>query len=300
MLSTSLAVFRYEFKKSFGLGNTMLWLCVIAFPTVLQLLIDQASSNIPVEFSGVLLVGTIPGAVCLMTILSSMSPYLNTELEGNTWPYVAVRPYGRTSMMLGKYLVSVTRSIIAGFLAIALVFLSTSLNELNRDVPPVLMQPAQAGTELAPLSFDQPAFESNEPTEPGSDSYPLWLALGILVILSSLCYSTLFCLLGTITHKRPMVVAIVYTLLVEGLISMLPAVVNTLTINFYLRSIFLRLMGWQLSDLPPQLSFLDDPNLVSQLGTSGDILSLGVLCTIFMLVANALLRNREYHVGQTL
>ena len=135
MLSSSLAIFRYEFKKSFSLGPTFLWLCVIAFPTLLQLLIDQVGSGIPAEFSGALLVGTIPGAVCLLTILSTMSPYLNAELEGNTWPYIAVRPFGRTAMMLGKYLVSVTRSIMAGFLAIALVFPSTSLNEINRDVP---------------------------------------------------------------------------------------------------------------------------------------------------------------------
>lgn len=302
MLSSSLAIFRYEFKKSFSLGPTFLWLCVIAFPTLLQLLIDQAGNGIPTEFSGVLLVGTIPGAVCLLTILSSMSPYLNTELEGNTWPYIAVRPFGRTSMMLGKYLVSVTRSIMAGFLAIALVFPSTSLNEINRDVPlPITMVATQSadGTNHAQWPEENGADAATIEIE-YDDPYPLWFALAILVVLSSVCYSTLFCLLGTIMHKKPMILSIIYTLVVEGVISMLPAVVNAFTINFYLRSIFLRLMGWELSELPSALSFLNDPNMISQMSTFWDLISLAVLSVIFMVIANALLRNREYHVGETL
>ena len=64
-----------------------------------------------------------------------MTPYLSTELEGNLWPYVATRPYGRSAIMFGKYLVAVTRSLIAGLLAIAIIFPSTSLNQLNVDFP---------------------------------------------------------------------------------------------------------------------------------------------------------------------
>ncbi len=302
MLSSSLAIFRYEFKKSFSLGPTFLWLCVIAFPTLLQLLIDQVGSGIPAEFSGVLLVGTIPGAVCLLTILSTMSPYLNAELEGNTWPYIAVRPFGRTAMMLGKYLVSVTRSIMAGFLAIALVFPSTSLNEINRDVPlPITMVASQSAAETNQAEWTEENGTDAATIEiEHDDPYPLWLALAILVVLSSLCYSTLFCLLGTIMYKKPMILSIIYTLVVEGVISMLPAVVNAFTINFYLRSIFLRLMGGELSELPSTLSFLNDPNMISQMSTFWDLISLTILSVIFIVIANALLRNREYHVGETL
>jgi len=305
MISSIFSVFRYEFKKSFGIGATSLWIFVIAFPTFLQIMIDQFfDASIPNELSGVLLVGTIPGAVCLLTILSSMAPYLNAELEGNTWPYVAVRPHGRTVMMLGKYMVSVIRSMIAGFLAIALVFPSTSLNELNRDIPPpITVQPttdsSSESTTWSEVTNDDVGTEQVMKIEKNKP-YPLWLSLVILVILSSFCYSALFCLLGTLMHKRPMIIAIIYTLLVEGFISLLPAVVNAVTINFYLRSIFLRLVGWELSDLPNDLSFINDPNMFSQFSTMGDLLSLAVLCLIFLFAANILLRNREYHVGETL
>ena len=233
-----------------------------------------------------------------------MAPYLNAELEGNTWPYVAVRPHGRTSIMLGKYLVSVTRSIIAGFLAIALVFPSISLNELNRDIPPPITVPSVADDSSKSTTWSE-ATDNVAGTDKiveieKAKPYPLWLSLVILVILSSFCYSSLLCLLGTLMHKRPMILAIIYVLLVEGVISLLPAVVNAGTINFYLRSIFLRLMGWELSDLPNALSFINDPNMFSQFSTMGDLFSLFVLCLIFLFTANTLLRNREYHVGETL
>ena len=308
LISSSLAIFRYEFKRSFSLGPLILCGLLIAFPTFLQLLIDQAGSGMPSEFSGILLVGTIPGAVCLLTILSSMAPYLNSELEGNTWPYVAVRPHGRISIMLGKYMVSVTRSIINGLLAIALVFPSTSLNELNREVPPPITTDVATGdfsnsttvsevgsTDNTEVNASEQFVEIEE-----AEPYPLWLSLVILVILSSFCYSTLFCLLGTVMYKRPMVSAIIYTLLIEGVISILPAVVNAVTINYYLRSIFLRLMGWELTDLPNAFSFLNDPNIFSQMGTFGDLISLGILCSSFLIISGAMLRNREYHVSDTL
>lgn len=304
MLQSSLAIYRYELKKSFSLGTTFLWICVIVFPTILQLLINIIGSSLPDEFTGVLMVGMIPGAVCLMTILSSMAPYLNTELEGNTWPYVAVRPHGRTALMLGKYFVSVTRSIIAGLLAIAIVMPTLNLNESSSHVPLAIAKPVVNAQSLAKSELQDvtPNGDVNDlPTDLSQDTaLPLWLALSMMVVLSSFSYSTLFCLLGTIMHKKPMILAIIYTLLVEGVISMLPAVVNAFTINFYLRSIFLRAMNWNLTDLPDALSFINDPNMFSQATTIWDLISLTVLSGIFLMTANSLLLNREYHVGETL
>ena len=68
--------------------------------------------------------------------------------------------------------------------------------------------------------------------------------IACIVALSSICYSSLFCLLGTIMYKRPMIIAIIYTLIVEVIISFLPVVANGLTLNFYLRSIMSELWVW--------------------------------------------------------
>ena len=305
MISSSLAVFRYELKKSFGIGTTIFWLFVILFPTILQLLIDKYFVT-TLDLSATILAAMIPGAVCLITILVAMTPYLSTELEGNLWPYVATRPYGRTAIMFGKYLVAVTRSLIAGLLAIAIIFPSTSLNQLNIDIPQPFQTSGTIGssvtqpdqkesiTENTELSLNTKTKELNS-----SQGYPLWLALVCLVILSSICYSALFCLLGTIMYKRPMIIAIIYTLIVEVIISFLPVVANGLTLNFYLRSIYVRSMELELEQ-PVLKALFENPNFLSQSSTSWDLIFVGLLAFSFLFAANILLRNREYHVGETL
>ncbi len=305
MISSSLAVFRYELKNSFGIGTTIFWIFVILFPTILQLLIDKYFVT-TLDLSATILAAMIPGAVCLITILVAMTPYLSTELEGNLWPYVATRPYGRTAIMFGKYLVAVTRSLIAGLLAIAIIFPSTSLNQLNIDIPQPFQTSSTIGssvtqpdqkesiTENTELSLNIKTKELN-----ASQGYPLWLALVCLVILSSICYSALFCLLGTIMYKRPMIIAIIYTLIVEVIISFLPVVANGLTLNFYLRSIYVRSMDLELEQ-PVLKALFENPNFLSQSSTSWDLIFVGLLAFSFLFAANTLLRNREYHVGETL
>ena len=206
----------------------------------------------------------------------------------------------------GKYLVAVTRSLIAGLLAIAIIFPSTSLNQLNIDIPQPFQTSSTIGssvtqpdqkesiTENTELSLNIKTKELN-----ASQGCPLWLALVCLVILSSICYSALFCLLGTIMYKRPMIIAIIYTLIVEVIISFLPVVANGLTLNFYLRSIYVRSMDLELEQ-PVLKALFENPNFLSQSSTSWDLIFVGLLAFSFLFAANTLLRNREYHVGETL
>ncbi|HIA18762.1 MAG TPA: hypothetical protein EYN70_04975 [Planctomycetaceae bacterium] len=260
MIGKVSAVFRYELKQSFGLGMTISWLLIILFPAGLQQLINsRAMDSISIEVAGLLVAILIPGAVCLLSGLMSMSSFLHAELEGNTWPYVAVRPQGRVTMMFGKYLVSVTRSIMAGFLAL-MVMLPLTSHTLEEDFGLLVM------TSSA------------------------------LVVLSSISYSSLFCLLGTIMHKRPMILAVIYMIAMEGVISVLPAVVNKITIHYYLRSLLVRWMQWDISNLP----ILSDANIFSVDSTLIILFCLLGINVGCLAVSMALLRNREYHVGDVI
>jgi len=74
----------------------------------------------------------------------------------------------------------------------------------------------------------------------------------------------------------------------------LPAVVNKLTIHYYLRSLFIRWMEWDIFQLP----ILSDPNIFS---IHGSLMDMAYLLGIngFCLVASMiLLCNREYQVGE--
>ena len=263
MIGKILAVFRYELKQSFGIGPTIIWLLIILFPSALQLLINSrlgGAGNVAIEDAGMLVVVLIPGAVCLLNALMSMSSFLHIELEGNTWPYVAVRSQGKVAMMFGKYLVAVTRSIAAGLFALML---------------------------MMPLTSH--ALET--------DSGLLVNVTAALVVLSSVSYCSLFCMLGVIMHKKPLIMAVIYMIAFEGVISILPAVVNKITIHYYLRSMLVRWMDWRIFDL----LILDDPNIFSlESNTPLDLFFLAAINVFCLVTAATLLVNREYRVGEAI
>ena len=66
----------------------------------------------------------------------------------------------------------------------------------------------------------------------------MWTQLSGLVFLSSLSYGALFVFAGVVFLRRGMVVAFVYVLLVEVLVSFVPAAINQLTVHFRLRTLF--------------------------------------------------------------
>lgn len=263
MIGKILAVYRYELKQSFGIGTTVIWLLIILFPSALQLLINLSLSGVDyfsIENAGMLVVVLIPGAVCLLNALMSMSSFLHIELEGNTWPYVAVRSQGKVAMMFGKYLVAVTRSIAAGLFALMLMMPLTS-HALETDFE--LLVRATAG----------------------------------LVVLSSISYCSLFCMLGVIMHKKPLITAVIYMIAFEGVISILPAVVNKITIHYYLRSMLVRWMDWRIVDL----LILSDPNIFSlESNTPLDLIFLAAINVVCLVTAATLLVNKEYQVGEAI
>jgi ABC-2 type transport system permease protein len=262
MIGKILAVFRYELKQSFGIGTTIIWLLIILFPSALQLLINLAgyADSVTIELAGMLVVALIPGAVCLLNALMSMSSFLHIELEGNTWPYVAVRSQGKVALMFGKYLVAVTRSMAAGMFALMLMMPLTS-HALETD-------------------------------------FGLFVGVtAALVVLSSISYCSLFCLLGVIMHKRPLIMAVIYMVAFEGLISILPAVVNKITIHYYLRSMLVRWMDWEIFDLP----ILSDPNIFSlESNTPLDLFFLAAINVGCLVTAATLLVNKEYCMGEAI
>ena len=83
----------------------------------------------------------------------------------------------------------------------------------------------------------------------------------------------------------------------EGVISILPAVVNKITIHYYLRSMLVRWMDWDVSDLP----ILSDPNIFSlESNTPLDLFFLGVINVVCLVTAATLLVNKEYRMGEAI
>ena len=213
-----ISVLRFEAARTRTTPRLFVWVMLVMFPVVMVGLLSYESQRdpIPDEVWGAILYGLIPQVVCLLGLLLWVSPIVNSELEGRTWIYLAVRPGGKTAMMLGKYLNGVGWTGSA-----ALCGLTLALLVGRPDV---------------------------------ADATWLYVVLAGLIVLSCLAYGSVYALLGAIFPRRAMVVSVGYMLIFEVLVSNIPAVVNQFTVQFRLFNVLLRAMDWSLPSRPLTLS----------------------------------------------
>ena len=198
----------FEIRRSMTLGRSAMWLMLACFPIALVLTLRVTASYvddeaIPFEAWGFISHYLIPEVICLLGLLLWATPAISTEVESQTWIYLAMRQPGRTWVVLGKYLTSVVWTLSAA------VFAATGC---------VIIMAGQGG-------------------------FQLWLALVTISLLSCLAHGALYLLIGLIFFRRTMVAAVAYTLLIEYGLSALPSIANQLSINFQLRSLLDKWLG---------------------------------------------------------
>jgi ABC-type transport system involved in multi-copper enzyme maturation permease subunit len=125
----------------------------------------------------------------------------------------------------------------------------------------------------------------------GIDSmFSVWLSLSGLCLLSSVSYAAVYLLIGVSFPQRAMVFCVAYTAAVEVAVSFIPAVINRITVQYRLRSLFL---SW----LQPELN-IDDFSFFDAIagGESAitEILWLLTLTALFFAAAIAIALRREF------
>ena len=201
-----LDVVRFEVRRSLSPGRLAIWSILVLFPialvAALRLLSNRSAEN--AEAWGMALYFLIPEVVCLLGLLLWATPAVSTEIEGQTWIYLAMRRSGRNLVLIGKYLTAVLWSCSAACVATTVC---------------VIIMGSAGGLQL-------------------------WVVICVLSLLSCLAHAALYILIGTIFFRRTMVTAVVYTLLVEYGIAFVPAMANRLTINYRLRGLLAEWMNW--------------------------------------------------------
>ena len=111
-----------------------------------------------------------------------------------------------------------------------------------------------------------------------------------LVCLAGPAYGAVYLVIGTILPRRAIVLAVGYTLVFELVISFVPAVINKLTVQYRLRSLFVR---WCELDLT-------DAKQSSPLALIGDepaglhVAVLMLMVPALLVAAVTILRSREF------
>lgn len=212
------ATFGFELRRSFTLNRILVAVGLAIFPPAMLNVVVRAAfvSNSVVaggvtkysEFAIIFLVAL----VCILSLLLWATPNVQSELEGKTWNFIAVRPGARIASFLGKY-----------FLAVAISF-SVSCTAL-------------AGCILVANSYQ--GFENPLET---------LAILARIYAMACLVYGAIFSAIGTIFIKRAMVVAAGFIIGVETFLSLVPAVVSKITMSYHLRSIGIEWIGNFLPD----------------------------------------------------
>lgn len=203
--SLVLDVIRFELSRSRTLGRIAIWLVIVMFPIALiSALRILETSNQP-EPWGFTLYFLVPEVVCLLGLLLWATPTISTEVEGQTWIYLAMRRSGRSIVLIGKYLTAVLWTFSAALTAITVCV--------------VIMGPA--------------------------GGFRLWAVMSLLALFSCFAHASLYVLIGTLGFRRTMVTAVFYTLVIEYGMSLVPAMANKLTINYRLRGLLAEWMGWE-------------------------------------------------------
>lgn len=172
------ASFRFECSRSLTVSRLTWWSAMAVFPSVLLFLIRKDTPDALTDDQGLsmMLYFLIVRVLCPLNLLLWATPIIHAELEAKTWSFLSVRPHGKSSVLLGKYLAAVAWTIGSGWASIALA---------------IALGPPEDVTRVA-------------------------LLLGELVVLSSFAYGAVYTLLGVLFLKRAMVVTVGYTLFVES------------------------------------------------------------------------------------
>jgi ABC-type transport system involved in multi-copper enzyme maturation permease subunit len=246
------AVFMFEWRRALTIPRLSWMVALMAFPPLLLTLIRTTANSIPpVEVAAIFVYVLAPCMACMMGVFLWATPALSSELEGRSGVYLAVRPHGPISVLIGKYLVAVSWSIPVGIVSATLGVVAMGADQMMRMI---VVQCA-------------------------------------LVILSCVSYSAVFLLIGVIAPKRAMVLGILYAIVFEMALALVPAAVNLLTVQYRLRCLLVRWMDFDVAmveDNPVFKAYFGDDNAAWHVGTL-------IAMTIGYLAATAaLLHYREF------
>lgn len=248
-LQATIATFLFELQRSLTGQKISAALLLALFPPALMFLIFRlVQQEIPAEFVMAVLLWMIG----LLSLLLWVPPNIYSELEGQTWILSTSRPYGRVSLLLGKYFAAIAWTLLIEFTALGLTI-----------------------AVCLPI---------------GVDLTPFVAGFSKVIILAAVAYGAVFSLFGVLALKRAMGFAVGYCLVSEIFIATVPAIVQKFTVRYHLQSLSLKWISGlgldRLADADVQ-DFIKDLDPLPSWGNVLALLGFGVvLMTVSIVTAN--------------
>ncbi len=212
-------IIQFELTRSMTAGRIAIWAALVSFPVALFTILSFVNPTAQIEWWGLTLYFLVPEVVCLLGLLLWATPAISTEIEGQTWIYLAMRRSGRSIVLIGKYLTAIIWTVSA-----ALVAITTCM----------LIVGAIGG-------------------------FRLWAVMCALALLSCIAHAAIYLFIGVMFHRRTMATAVAYTLGIEYALSLVPALANKLTVNYRLRGLLANWMDWEVARSNAESVFGHEP-----------------------------------------
>lgn len=197
ILQATLSSLWFELKRSFSGQRTAIALLLAFFPPFIMFMVFRTADD-AIYSVAELLMAVMLWIVGLLSLILWLPPGIYSELEGQTWILSTSRPFGRVSLVLGKYGAATVWTLLVLAVSYAITW------------------------AVCFRFFDLLEFA--------------WGFLQIS-ILAALSYGAVFSLLSVLALKRAMGFAVGYILVSEVLLASVPAVVQKFTVRYHLQSI---------------------------------------------------------------
>jgi len=252
------AVFEFELRRAMTPARGAWWCVMALFPVgviTLPLLSRVSRNNVPPEVLQFFLFALIPMMVSMLGTFLWTASAVSSELEKQSWIYLAVRPGGRVAVVLGKFAVAVAWVLPATLVAATL---STLVVAVSGCAPGVILK--------------------------------TWFALVRVCCLAVPAYAAIYLMLGTLFTKRSMVICVAYTLIFELVVSFVPALINKFTIQYRLRALYIEWAGIDMTQAGNDFPM----DIFGEAPAWQHVSVLVVYAMVLVAVATLLVRSREY------
>jgi hypothetical protein len=241
----------FELRRSIS-GQKLGMAAVLACfpPFIMYMIFRLTGQQVPPE----LILAILLWLVGLLSLILWLPPGVYSELEGQTWILSTCRPYGRISLLLGKYFSAIIWTLV------------------------VLVGAYVLTTTVCYMFFDLSGYA--------------WGFLQVS-FFAALAYGAVFSLLSVLTLKRAMGFAVGYCLVSEILLASVPAMVQKFTVRYHLQSMGMAVISdFGLSQID-ESGFVTNLVLNEPLPLWGNYVSLIVGSAVVMLITLALANWRQ-------
>lgn len=252
-LQATAATTLFEFKQSITGKKLSAAGVLVLFPPLILFILLRLSDEVFLQ-APELLLSVLLWMIGLLALLLWLPSNIATELEGQTWIFATSRPYGRATMILGKYFSAVAWTLLIETIAFLLAVVAV-WSRIDMTV---------YATGLAPI-----------------------------ILLAALAYGAVFSLIGVLALRKAMGFAVGYCLVSEVLIATVPALVQNFTVRSHLQALgFHWVSDFELLEKSRDLQQL--LQATEPLPIWGNVASLLAMAIALLTIAIAIANYRQY------